>query len=209
MSETPELWKATYEADTPAELNDAYQQWAGDYDRDTCQQMGYVGPEIAAKILDRHLASKNCRVLDAGCGTGLVGEVLADMGYENLEATDYSPDMIREARKKDIYRRLFQGDLNGRLSVPADTYDASICVGTFTYAHVDPEAFDELIRVTRPGGTICFTVRDGAYKECGYRQKMLELEREKVWQLAEMHQEDYLAKEGVAARFCTYRVLDD
>ena len=42
-----------------------------------------------------------------------------------------------------------------------------------------------------------------------YRQKMLELEREKAWQLAEMHQEDYLAKEGVAARFCTYRVLDD
>ena len=208
MSQTPALWEATYEAQTAEELNEAYKQWACDYDRDTCKQMGYVGPETAAKILDRHLDSKRCRVLDAGCGTGLVGEVLNDMGYQNLEAMDYSPDMIREAEKKNVYRRVFQADLNRRLDVADDAYDASICVGTFTYAHVGPDAFEELIRVTRPGGTVCFTIRDGAYEDYGYRPKMLELEKEDVWQLAEMHLEDYLVKEDVTARFCTYRVLD-
>ena len=34
MKQTPELWKATYEAKTADELADAYQKWAGYYDRD-------------------------------------------------------------------------------------------------------------------------------------------------------------------------------
>ena len=206
MSQTPALWEATYEAQTAEELNEAYKQWACDYDRDTCKQMGYVGPETAAKILDRHLDSKRCRVLDAGCGTGLVGEVLNDMGYQNLEAMDYSPDMIREAEKKNVYRRVFQADLNRRLDVADDAYDASICVGTFTYAHVGPDAFEELIRVTRPGGTVCFTIRDGAYEEYGYRKRMIDLERKNAWELRSMVDTDYLKNEGVPCKLCTYQV---
>lgn len=209
MEQTPELWKATYKAETLEELNEAYRRWACDYDQDTCHHMGYVGPTTAAKILDRHLESKDCRILDAGCGTGLVGQVLSQLGYKNMEAMDYSPDMLREAEKKDVYQRVFQADLNEKLQVPADTYDASICVGTFTYAHVGPDGFEELIRVTRPGGTVCFTIRDGAYQDYDYRQKMLDLENEDIWQLVEMHQKDYLVNEDVTARFCTYRVLDN
>ena len=84
--------------------------------------------------------------------------------------------MLQEAGKKSVYTHLIQQDMNGRLDIPDDTYGATICVGTFTYAHVGPRAFEELVRVTRPGGYICFTIRDGAYQEYGYRNKMLELE---------------------------------
>lgn len=207
METTPELWKATYEAQTLDELNDAYKDWACDYDRDTCQVMGYVGPKVAARILDHHLDTKDAKVLDAGCGTGLVGQVLNGMGYKNLEAMDYSPDMITEAEKKDVYTNVFQADMNERLKVPSNAYDATICVGTFTYAHVGPDAFEELVRITRPGGYICFTIRDGAYEEYGYRDKMLQLEAAERWRLQEMRQEDYLVKEDVSARFCLYEVM--
>lgn len=206
MKSTPELWKATYEAETPDELNEAYSHWAGDYDRDTCQVMGYVGPQVAARILDDHLGSKNARVLDAGCGTGLVGEALKAMGYERIEAMDYSPDMLQEAEKKAVYNSVFHADMNRRLDLPSNAYDATICVGTFTYAHVGPQAFDELVRVTRPGGVICFTIRDGAYQDYGYRDKMLQLEAENTWRLQEMRQEDYLVNEEVTARVCVYQV---
>lgn len=209
MQSTPELWKATYEAETPEQLNQAYQDWACDYDRDTCEVMGYVGPTIAAQLLDCHLDVKAAKILDAGCGTGLVGEVLKDMGYGNIEAMDYSVDMINEAKKKTVYNSLFQADMNESLDVPNNAYDAIICVGTFTYAHVGPDAFDELVRVTRPGGYICFTIRDGAYEEYGYRSKMLQLEADNQWKLKEMRQEDYLTKENVSARFCLYQVIDN
>ncbi len=209
MKETPELWIATYEAETAEELAEAYKYWAGDYDRDTLGTMGYVGPHVAAAMLDSHLESRSCRVLDAGCGTGLVGQHLNRMGYKNVDAMDYSTDMLSEAGKKGVYRELFQEDMNKDLDIPDDTYDATICVGTFTYAHVGPHAFDELIRVTRPGGHICFSIRDGAYQEYGYRNKMLEMEACSKWMLEEMREEEYLVKENVIAKFCTYKVLSN
>jgi predicted TPR repeat methyltransferase len=207
MKSTPRRWTATYEAETAEELAEAYKHWAGDYDRDTVDTMGYVGPHIAASMLNDHLDSKRCRVLDAGCGTGLVGEHLCRMAYENVDAMDFSRDMLNEAEKKGVYKRLFREDMNRDLNIPDDSYDATICVGTFTYAHVGPHAFDELVRVTRPGGHICFSIRDGAYQEYGYREKMLDMEASAKWELQELREEDYLIKENVKAKFCTYKVL--
>jgi predicted TPR repeat methyltransferase len=209
MKPTPKLWIATYEVETTEELAEAYKNWAGDYDRDTLDTMGYVGPHVATSMLDGHLDSKACRVLDAGCGTGLVGEYLNRMGYQNVDAIDYSRDMLDEAEKKGVYQQLFQEDMNKELNIPDDSYDATICVGTFTYAHVGPHAFDELVRVTRPGGHICFSIRDGAYQEYDYRSKMLEMEACARWELQELREEDYLVKENVSAKFCTYKVLAD
>lgn len=207
MKQTPELWEATYEAKTSEELAVAYSNWASLYDRDTVKVMGYVGPQTAAEMLDSFLESKDARVLDVGCGTGLVGETLHRMGYENVDAMDYSSDMLEEARRKAVYKKLSRADLNGKLSIADDSYDAVICVGTFTYAHVGPHAFDELIRVTRPGGYICFTIRDGAYQEYNYREKMLEMEACARWELQELREEDYLTNENVTAKFCIYKVL--
>jgi len=209
MHATPQLWTATYEAKTQEELDLAYRRWADRYDQDTRETMGYVGPDLAAAMLDHHLESKKSRVLDAGCGTGLVGEVLRTMGYRNLDATDYSQDMLKEAEKKKVYDQVFQADLNEGLKVPDNSYDATICVGTFTYAHVGPDAFQELVRVTRPGGYVCFTIRDGAYEEYNYRAKMLEMEADNCWALEEMQTANYLIKENVQARFCTYKVLEN
>ena len=209
MSKTPQLWTATYEAQTTEELADAYRAWAGDYDRDTLDTMGYVAPHVAAAMLDYHLDSKASRVLDAGCGTGLVGEHLHRMGYENVDAMDYSEAMLNEAEKKGVYNELFQKDMNRPLDIPDDSYDATICVGTFTYAHVGPHVLDELVRVTRPDGHICFTIRDGIFKEHGYRSKMLKMEACAKWELEELIEHDYLTKENVNAKFCAYRVLDN
>ncbi|MBU1196158.1 MAG: class I SAM-dependent methyltransferase [Proteobacteria bacterium] len=209
MTQTPELWTATYDAENDEELADAYGKWASLYDHDTTEVMGYVGPQIAVQMLDKYVDSKECRILDAGCGTGLVGEILNDLGYAHVDAMDFSEDMLMEAQKKEVYDRLLHEDLNKGLKIPDNSYDATICVGTFTYAHVGPHAMDELIRVTRPGGHICFTIRDGVYQEDGYRKKMIETEFEKHWQLEELKEADYLIKEGVTAKFCTYKVMEN
>jgi len=206
--QTPELWKATYEASTSQELIEAYSKWAHLYDNDTLEIMGYVGPKVAAEMLNNHLDPQNSKVLDAGCGTGLVGEILDQLGYKHIDAMDFSADMLGQAEKKEVYRKLYQEDMNNELALDDNSYDATICVGTFTFAHVGPHAFDELVRITKPGGHICFTIRDGAYQEYGYRKKMLEMEAQKKWQLQELREEDYLVKENVTAKFCAYQVLD-
>ncbi|XXJ19105.1 class I SAM-dependent DNA methyltransferase [Desulfovibrio caledoniensis] len=208
MNDTPEKWVATYEATTPEQLVDAYRCWADEYDRDTCQGMGYVGPGVAANLLDRYLESPESKVLDAGCGTGLVGQAMSELGYSRIEAMDFSRDMLKVAEAKDVYGDIHHADMNRRLAFDDNSYDATICVGALTYAHVGPEVFDEFVRITRPGGFICFTVRDGAYQEYGYRKRMVSLEADNAFRLKEMVDTDYLQKEDVTAKYCVYEVLE-
>ena len=99
-------------------------------------------------------------VLDAGCGTGLVGQLLAKARKFQIDGVDYSQSMLDEAQAKGCYRALQQVDLNQPLQIAADSYDAVICIGTFTLGHVRPEALHEMLRITKSGGQICFTVRD-------------------------------------------------
>lgn len=197
-----------YTAENHDQLMDAYKDWAGNYDDDTVGQFGYVAHIVTAKALEKVLDEKNSRILDAGCGTGLVGEVLKEMGYGPMDALDYSKEMLDEAEKKNVYDRLMQADLSKPLDIADNVYDAIVCVGTFTYGHVEANAFDELIRITRPGGVIIFTIREGAYKDYGYRKRMIELEQTEAWELLTMRDEDYLRNEGIRCKLCTYKVAE-
>lgn len=195
-----------YTAKNHEELMDAYKDWAENYDTDTVEEFGYVAHICSARELDRVLPNKGAEILDAGCGTGLVGEVLSQMGYTKIDALDYSKEMLDEAEKKGIYRDHMQADLSKPLDIKSKQYDAVICVGTFTYGHVEANAFDELIRITKPDGLVCFTIREGAYKDYGYRERMIDLERIEAWELISMVDAAYLTKENVTCKLCTYKI---
>lgn len=195
-----------YTAQNSEQLMDAYKDWATKYDADTVSEFGYVAHIESAIALDKALDDKDCRILDAGCGTGLVAEELSKMGYTQMDALDYSKEMLEKAAVKKLYQAYIQADLNAPLDMADDSYDAIVCTGTFTYGHVKPHAFNELIRVSKPGGIVCFTIREGAFEDYDYRSQMLKIEQENNWELLEMQDADYLKNEGVRCKMCTYRV---
>jgi ubiquinone/menaquinone biosynthesis C-methylase UbiE len=41
-----------------------------------------------------------------------------------------------------------------------------------TEGHVGPEAFNEFVRVTKPGGIIVSTIRESVWKPKGYEEKV-------------------------------------
>ena len=51
--------------------------------------------------------------------------------------------------------------LNKSINKNDNSYDAVMCVGTFTFGHVKPQALDEFIRITKNKGLICFTIGQG------------------------------------------------
>ena len=167
------------------EMEDRYNQWASEYDTDLRDDFAYNGPQTATSLLRRHVPI-GARILDAGAGTGLVGQCLADLGYTDLTAMDLSPAMLDESRKKNLYREIHQMVMGEPLGFPSHAFDAVISVGVFTMGHAPASSFDELVRVTKPGGYLVFSIRLDAFEAGGFDQKLASLEAERQWELVEV-----------------------
>lgn len=167
------------------ELGERYNKWAKDYEADLERDYEYTGPQRAADFLARYV-TKDARILDAGAGTGLVGEVLAKLGYHDLVAMDLSEGMLEEARKKNVYREFHQMVMGESLGFADNSFEAVVSVGVLTVAHAPASSFDELVRITKPGGYIVFTLRPDVYEDHGFKEKQESLETEDKWKLTEL-----------------------
>ena len=205
MPKRREIHERVLNAVNKEELASAYSEWAETYDTDLVDEMGYVAPVLTCELLLEYLENVQAKILDAGCGTGLVGSYLYQHDYHNVEGFDYSSAMLKKAKAKSIYRDLYQGDLTTTLKLPDNHYTAIISVGTFTSGHVGPEAFEELIRITHPEGYLCFTVRDQAWEKDNYRSTLIDLEQKGLWKLVEERTMPYIQQEGSNCKICLYQ----
>ena len=173
-----------YSSSNNAELAERYDQWAKDYDRDLNEDFVWLGPQRAAESLARFVAP-SAHVLDAGAGTGLVGVCLNQMGFNDLVAMDLSQGMLDEARKKNVYNAFHRMVMGEPLGFATGEFDAIISVGVLTVGHAPASSLDELIRVTKPGGYVVFSLRPDVYEEAGFKERQAELEAAGKWKLAE------------------------
>jgi ubiquinone/menaquinone biosynthesis C-methylase UbiE len=160
------------------ELIRTYDQWAANYDADMVS-IGYANPAVAAGLVGRHIPSLDNRILDAGVGTGIFGEVLAILGYRDLSGIDMSDGMLAKARERGVYRNLCNGILGQTLAYANDSFDTIVSLGVFVAGHATPAAFDELIRVTHSGGLMIFTVGIAAWNKGGFRERIESLEADR------------------------------
>ena len=87
--------------------------------------------------------------------------------------------------KKNIYGQLWQMTLGEHLTFASDTFDAVIGVGVFTTGHAPARAFDELVRITRDGGHIVFSLKTDLYEQEGFGQHLADLEAAGRWRPVE------------------------
>lgn len=91
-------------------LKNYYQHWADRYDHDVRNEQ-YSGPAYIADLL-KHLPSNDdmavnpedpdIEILDAGCGTGLVGKELARRDYQHIDGFDLIPILFQRVIKRLI-----------------------------------------------------------------------------------------------------------
>ena len=157
------------------ETKQLYRDWAQTYDKTMVEGLGYLSPIKAAKLLALNIPNKDALILDVGTGTGLVGKELAALGYANIDGIDYSAPMLEVARKTGIYGALLEADLTEPLSTKSNSYDALICIGTFTHGHVGADCLDELFRILKPGGKFITAIRKTYWEPAGFAAKILHL----------------------------------
>ena len=196
-----------YKLKTTKEVMEFYDEW-GDKDKYNKDMVDwdYTGPQETVNIFKKYSKKKDILIFDAGCGTGLVGKELKKFGYNNFHGADLSQTLL-DSIPKDLYKKLFKVDLNQSIEAEDNYYDAVMCVGTFTYAHVKPNALDEFIRITKNKGLICFTINEGIYQEYGFDKKIIELEKKNELKKIEFFKSAYIASKNVNAWLGLYEVI--
>ena len=194
-----------YKLKTTEDIMKHYDKWGDKYDKDMVE-WNYTGPQETVNIFKKHTLSKDIKIFDAGCGTGRVGIELKKFGYTNIDGADLSKKLL-DLVPKGFYNKLEQIDLNKSLNKKSNIYDAVLCVGTFTFGHVKPPALDELIRVVKNKGLICFTVNEGIYEEYGFDKKIKELSDKKAWDIKEFFKSNYIASKDVNAWLCLAKII--
>jgi len=168
-----------YKAGSAEETAEVYDDWAKSYESHMAGA-GYTHPAAVAAMLARHLEPTDDEILDAGCGTGIMGEILPALGYRNLAGLDASPEMLKLAAENGAYRELKHLFLGEPLDFADDRFAAVVASGVFTQGHAPLSGLDELIRVTRPGGLLVFSVAR-TYLEGPFDEKRAALEAAGRW----------------------------
>ena len=188
-----------YKLKTTNEVMEYYDDWgiANKYDQDMVD-WNYTGPRETVNVFKKYALNKEIKILDAGCGTGLVGVELKKYGYLNINGADLSKKLLNLV-PHGYYKNLEQMDLNMPIKSKDNSYDAIMCVGTFTYGHVKSHALDEFIRITKNNGLICFTINEGVYEKYGFDKKIKELSNNNFWIMKEFFKSNYIASKNVNA----------
>ncbi len=113
--------------------------------------------------LDAARVTQGTRLLDAGCGAGLLA-LLARLRGATVTALDASAALLAVARARLPEADLREGDLEA-LPFAEASFDAVIAVNSIFYAADMAAAMRELARVVRPGGRVVLTAW-GARERC-------------------------------------------
>jgi 2-polyprenyl-3-methyl-5-hydroxy-6-metoxy-1,4-benzoquinol methylase len=151
-----------------------YGEWAGRYNADLASEC-WVAPQVTCEVVRLVVAgysSIGASVLDAGCGTGLVGIGLRRLGFESVDGVDLSEQMVQQAFETGAYRQLRGGvDLNKRPPAQeAGRYGIVVSSGMFTHGHVEPAALLSLIDYCERGGFVVVSTRNSYMVKTAFEQ---------------------------------------
>jgi len=130
-----------------------------DWDAATYDRVAEPQTRWGTAVLDRLPLTGDETVLDAGCGSGRVTELLAErLPRGRVVALDASPSMIDEARRRldrfgDRVAYLV-ADLSRPFVVPGAPVDAILSTATFHWVPDHDALFRNLAAVIRPGGRL-------------------------------------------------------
>lgn len=144
-----------------------YDKWAGQYDQLLNDEWNYVGyKSVVSKFQEYYggvvKAGVKQMVLDAGCGTGLLGQHITSIfSRDEVEVYggDFSPGMLKEAENKNAYVDLKVINMKTELPYESEKFDCILSSGVFSKSHCHADCLPNLYRILKSGGHVIITVK--------------------------------------------------
>ncbi len=170
MSTEKPIWSRK----TPEETQKLYADWADSYEADVAA-WGYATPSRVAAALKAHLPSGDVPILDFGCGTGLSGKALAEAGFQIIDGTDVSPEMIARVNDEEIYRQTWLGQV-GKLDVQPGDYTAIAATGVISLGAAQPDTLGLVLSKLDRGGLLAMSYNDATLLEPDFMQALCDVQ---------------------------------
>lgn len=163
--------RATFNSDiVPARANDGYvrktfDNFANSFDS-VLKSLDYRAPELVSTLINSRFSASAHKpsVLDAGCGTGLCGQLI-EASVARLDGVDISSGMLEKASQRSVYDDLFEAELTGFIAALSNTYDVILCADTLVYFGDLKPVFEAAFGALRTGGTLIFTVEKSDHSQ--------------------------------------------
>lgn len=150
---------------SPREAEEEYDRISGSYDSDL-KNKGYKAPKDAAQILASSIPPNGEPILDAGCGTGLVGLYLKNQGFTKITGVDISANCLGEAKKKGAYACTLKHNLLEPFPFGDASFVGVTCIGVCSRFD-DSQILTlvkEFARLTKEKGVILVSHREDLMK---------------------------------------------
>ena len=153
--------------DVPARASDSFiektfDNFAGSFDAKLAKLL-YRAPALVAAMLEDAVVETSTPakldVLDAGCGTGLCGPLIAPYA-RRLVGVDLSGRMLDQARARNVYDELIQRELTAYLRDSPGAFDAIVSADTLVYFGPLHDVVMVAAEALRAGGRLIFTVEE-------------------------------------------------
>jgi predicted TPR repeat methyltransferase len=151
--------------DVPPRASDAFVErtfdsFAATFDSKLAQ-LSYRAPALVTEMLERSriTPSKSLDILDAGCGTGLCGALIAPYA-RRLVGVDLSERMLAEARNRNVYDELLKCELSAYLADSTEMFDVIVSADALVYFGALESVVAASASALRSGGQLIFTVEE-------------------------------------------------
>ncbi len=161
------LWRTL----TASEARELYADWASSYDNDVAA-WGYATPARVALALRQAGANVEKPVLDYGCGTGLSGAALKAVGFDVVDGTDISPEMLAQAEARGAYRQVWRGEPGHLGHIQRGDYPIIAATGVVSLGAAPPETLALLVGAIGSGGLLAFSYNDATLADRRYTDQL-------------------------------------
>jgi SAM-dependent methyltransferase len=116
----------------------------------------------AALTIEPFIPTKDCRILEIGCGSGHLLKVLLERGFQNVQGSDPSPACARAAQGmgvRAVSATVFTATL------PEEPYDFLILTGVLEHIRDLDRTVEQFHRLLKDGGRVYLEVPDASRLE--------------------------------------------